>query len=366
MLLRKLNILAIVTALTAAGCSGGNDETNNARQETPVTVTTATAGNNITAQGVTASGQVEASQTAAISTRVMGYITKVYVKTGDNVRQGQLLFTVNNTDILAKRAQADAAVTQAEAALASAQKDYDRFTTLYRQQSASAKELDNVTLQYNEAKAGVDAAKQMRNEVTAQLSYTNVTAPFSGVITQKMLDAGNMANPGMPVLAMEQSGNLQVSASIPETEIAGIQQGAQAIVSIKSVDATLTGSVTEISKSSQFTGGQYIIKISIPAAAQKGLYAGMYANVTIPVKNTGVIAGAPSAILVPLSSILHRDELAGIYTVSQNNRAVLRWLRLGKTFGDKVEVLAGLDQNERFIIQADGKLYSGAPVIISK
>ncbi|HVX52368.1 MAG TPA: efflux RND transporter periplasmic adaptor subunit [Chitinophagaceae bacterium] len=366
MLLNKLSVIAVAAIFFAiTGCSGSAED-NITVNDSAVSVKVATAAGDVIGRDITASGQVEASQTASISTRMMGYITKVYVKTGDNVKQGQLLFTINSTDILAKRAQADAAVAQAEAALASAQKDYDRFTVLFKQQSASAKELDNVTLQFNEAKAGAEAAKQMRNEVSAQLSYTNVTAPFSGVITQKMLDAGNMASPGLPVLVLEGSGNLQVSASIPETEIAGVQQGADATIQVKSINAAVTGKVTEISTSSQLTGGQYIVKISIPAAAQKGLYAGMYVNVSIPAGKVAPVAAISPAIMVPAGSIVYKDELAGIYTIGQDNRAVLRWLRLGKTYGSNVEVLAGLDKNEPFIVHAGGKLYNGVRVAISK
>ena len=83
----------------------------------------------------------------------MGIITTLKVKVGDHVSKGQVLATISNQDILAKRAQADAIIMQAQATLTSAQKDYDRFTILYKQQSATAKELDNVTLQYNSANA---------------------------------------------------------------------------------------------------------------------------------------------------------------------------------------------------------------------
>jgi RND family efflux transporter MFP subunit len=307
------------------------------------------------------SGQVESSQTANISTRVMGYITSLQVKVGDKVRKGQLIATISNQDILAKRAQTDAAIAEAEATLKNAQKDYDRFTALYKQQSASEKELDNVTLQYNAVKARVEAAKQMRNEVNAMLSYTTLTAPFSGTVTQKMADAGSMANPGMPIVSIEQAGTYQISAAVPEAEINQINQGQLVEVTIQSANKTFKGSVTQINQSSQFTGSQYIIKVSIPDNEKAGLYAGMYA--TIVLTNTNKISTTNSnTVLVPLSSIENKNQLTGLYTVSANHTALLRWVRLGKTFGDKVEVLSGLANNETFIASADGKLYNGVAV----
>lgn len=365
----KLSLL-ITTVFAASlmyGCSGNKPEQKNIPKENPITVTVATPGNNDISGGINASGQVEAIQSANISTRVMGYITNVYVKIGDHVKQGQLLFTVNSNDILAKRAQTDAGIAQADAALTNAKKDFERFSTLYKQQSATAKELDNASLQYYAARANANAARQMRNEVNAQFSYANVTAPFSGLVTQKMQDAGSMATPGMPVVTIEQSGNLQVSASVSESQIAKIKQGDKATLNIKSVNKIIAGKITQISQSSQSSGGQYIIKISIPDSEKKQVYAGMYVNVNIPVKElVQNVSANENNILVPAESIINKDQLTGLYTIGNNNTALLRWVRLGKSFGNNVEVLSGLAKNETFIVHADGRLYDGAPVTIKQ
>jgi RND family efflux transporter MFP subunit len=255
-------------------------------------------------------------------------------------------------------------IAQAEAAYSNAKKDYERFSALYRQQSASAKELENVTLQYTAAKSGLETAKQMRNEANAILNYTNLTAPFDGTVTQKVADAGNMANPGMPILTIERAGSYQVRASIPESSIGLITQGETANVLVKAVGKTIMGKITEVSQSSQFSGGQYLIRVNIPDNEKAGLYGGMYANVSIPVKGSGKVKTGGDEIMVPLSSIEKKDDLTGLYTVSNNNTALLRWVRLGKVYGDKAEVLSGLAKDEKFIVTADGKLFNGEPVKI--
>jgi len=206
----------------------------------------------------------------------------------------------------------------------------------------------------------------MRNEVNAMLSYTNLTAPFSGIVTQKLADAGSMANPGMPILTIEQSGSYQVSASVPENSIGQIHQGEEAMINIKASNKNFKGSVTQINQSSQFTGGQYIIKISIPDNQKTDLYAGMYATVSIPTKKPAKITTGGDAVLVPVSSIEYKDQLTGLYTIGSNNTALLRWVRLGKNYGDKVEVLSGLEKSEPFIVSADGKLFNGAAVKIKQ
>ncbi|MDE3236402.1 MAG: efflux RND transporter periplasmic adaptor subunit [Bacteroidota bacterium] len=350
--------------LTACS-SKENKEEIVANTDAPVAVTVANASGNA-GNTIDISGQVEASQTANISTRVMGYITSLKVKVGDHVNKGQVIATISNNDIVAKRAQTDAMIAEAEAALKNAQKDYDRFTALYKQQSASAKELDNVTLQYNAMKAKVDAAKQMRNEVNAMLAYTTLTAPFSGIVIQKFADAGSMANPGMPIVSIEQSGTFQVSAEVPETEINEVKLGETVTVDIKSATKTFQGKIVQVNPSSQFSGGQYIIKVSIPDNAKNGLYAGMYANISITPATKVAVTTDGAQVLVPVASIVNKDQLTGLYTVSAGNTALLRWVRLGKTYGDKVEVLSGLAANESFIVRAEGKLYNGVPVKVVK
>jgi RND family efflux transporter MFP subunit len=293
----------------------------------------------------------------------MGRITNVYVKVGEKIRKGQVLATISDEDIRAKKLQADAMIAETDAALISAKKDYARFSNLYKQQSATAKELDNVTMQYNAAKARVNAAKQMKNEVDAMLSYNTITAPFSGVVTQKLAEAGSISNPGMPILVIEQSGTLQVSATVAESDISQVQLGDETTVLVKSTGKTFKGKISEINTSSQFTGGQYIIKISVPESEKQGLLSGMFVNVSIAIKTNQT--SASDVVTIPSTAIINRDELTGIYTVSSNNTALLRWIRTGKKIGGNVEVLSGLSKDEKFILSSESKLYNGAPVTMN-
>ncbi|HRZ33078.1 MAG TPA: efflux RND transporter periplasmic adaptor subunit, partial [Flavobacterium sp.] len=174
---------------------------------------------------VTASGKIEAENSANVSTRMMGYVTKVHVKVGQKVGAGQLLVSINNSDLQAKKAQVDASILQATAGYNNAKKDYDRFIALFNQQSASQKELDDMTARFEMAKAGLEGAKQMRNEVMAQFNYANITAPFSGTVTNSFVKEGDMANPGMPLVSVEGVSRLQVTAMVSESDISNIKNG---------------------------------------------------------------------------------------------------------------------------------------------
>ncbi|MFA6246166.1 MAG: efflux RND transporter periplasmic adaptor subunit [Mucilaginibacter sp.] len=359
---RALQLFTIIGLLIISSCSSNEKKETQTGVDSAVLVTVSRPAADVK-QGLAVSGQVEAGRAANISTRVMGYITSINIKLGDRVSKGQVLATISNDDILAKRAQAEAMIAQAETAFRNAKKDYDRFTALYKQQSASAKELDNITLQYQSARSGLEAAKQQRNEVNAMLSYTRLTAPFDGTITQKMMDAGSMANPGMPLLTIEQAGSYQVSASVPENEISLVKEGAPVSINIDAIHKVISGKISQIVNSSQNSGGQFLIKIDIPDNEKKGLFAGMYANVSIPVA-TAIKTAAGGQVMVPVAAIQYKDQLTGLYTIGSSHTALLRWVRLGRMQGNQVEVLSGLAANEQFIVSAEGRLYNGVPVKI--
>ena len=223
--------------------------------------------------------------------------------------------------------------------------------------------MENVTLQYEAAKAQLRAAQEMKNEVNANLQYVRITAPFDGVITQKMISVGNITSPGMPALVLEKSGTLEVATTVSESDISAIQSGMNAEVVIASIHASFTGKVTQTSTSSSMTGGQYMVKISIPADAQKKVLSGMYANIAFEGTRRSGVGSNSEAVFVPESAIVHRDELTGIYTISDNQTALLRWVRLGHTVGDQVEVISGLSADEAYITSSEGRLYNGVPVV---
>ena len=312
---------------------------------------------------VTASGKIEAENSANVSTRMMGYVTKVHVKVGQKVNAGQLLVSINNTDLQAKKAQVEASILQATAAFNNAKKDYERFTVLFNQQSASQKELDDMTSRYEMAKAGLEAAKQMRNEVVAQFGYSNITAPFSGEVTNTFVKEGDMANPGMPLVSIEGASLLQVTAMVSESDIANIQNGMAVKVLVKSINKTVAGKVTEVSSSAKNTGGQYLVKINL-TQTDKAILSGMFVNVQFPLANKTLTTVTTDKVLVPESALVKQGQLTGIYTVGNGNTAILRWLRIGKTFDNQVEVLSGLSAEEPYIVSAEGKLFNGAKVSI--
>ncbi len=305
------------------------------------------------------SGKIQATNSADLSTRMMGYVDKVHVNVGDKVSKGQLLVSINNSDLQARRAQVNAGITEATAAFNNAKKDYNRFKSLFADNSASQKELDDMTANFEMAKARLEGANQMKNEINAQFTYSNISAPFSGIVTSKNIETGDMANPGIPLISIETPGKFEVMAMVPETEISGIKKGASVDVLIKSINKTIKGEVAEVSTSAKNTGGQYLVKIELEQT-DANILSGMFSTVQFPVERKV----KTQMVLIPTEAIVTNGQLSGLYTVSQSNTALLRWLRLGRTFGDQVEVLSGLKADETYIVSAEGKLFNGAKLSV--
>jgi RND family efflux transporter MFP subunit len=357
---KKIIAILSISAVLLTSCGGDKKET--ITKEAAIAVKVSGVSENTEGGFITASGKIEAENSANLSTRMMGYVTKIHVKVGQKVGAGQLLVSINNTDLQAKKAQVDASILQATAGYNNAKKDYDRFVNLFKQQSASQKELDDMTARYEMAKAGLEGAKQMRNEVMAQFSYSNITAPFSGTVTNTFVKEGDMANPGMPLVSVEGATRLQVTAMVSENNIASIKKGMAVKVLVKSSNANLTGKVSEVSSSATNTGGQYLVKINLDKT-DSSVLSGMFVNVQFPVSNT-IQTTKTEMVLVPETALVKQGQLTGIYTIGTGNVAILRWLRTGKTFGNQVEVLSGLSANEQYIVLAEGKLYNGALVSV--
>lgn len=353
---KDIFLIPLITAfIFIASC--GSDKRQAVDNRPTIQVKTNQVAANGVSQFLSVSGKIQAVNSADLSTKMMGHVNKVHVNVGDKVKKGQLLVSINNADLQAKRAQVNASITEATAAFNNAQKDYNRFKSLFADKSASQKEMDDITANYEMAKARLEVVNQMKNEINAQFSYSNITAPFNGVITSKSIKKGDMANPGMSLISIETPKHFEMIAMVPETEISQIKNGNEVAVLVKSLNKTIQGKVSEVSTSAKHTGGQYLVKIALEKT-DANILSGMFASVQFPVeRNTKT-----NVVLIPWDAIVTQGQLSGVYTVSQSNTALLRWLRLGKTYGNQVEVLSGLSADESYIVSAKGKLFNGAKI----
>ena len=300
-------------------------------------------------------GTVQARESAVVSAQVMGHIQQVLVREGDSVRAGQTLVILDDAAIRASVEQAQAGVKAAQSAQAAAQANaalaastLARYKQLDAQKSVSPQELDEVSRRSEAAAANLEAVRAQTDAARAQetgartmQSYARLVAPFAGTVTARMADPGTMATPGVPLLKIDQAGTLQLDASVDESAISEIHRGMKVPVSIDSASsASLTGIVTEIVPAADPSSHSFLVKIDLPSSTQ--LRAGMYGTAMFS-------NGTKQAILIPRSAVVARGSLSCAYVLDSQGIAQLRYLTLGATQGDLVEVLSGVSTGEKLV-----------------
>lgn len=352
---RKIISLSLAIAAGAGFLSCSDKKTAGNHQQQKVTVKLAQARVQDYPMPYRFSGKLEAARQSNLSTRIMGQIEQIHVKPGQHVNKGEILLRIRNQDILAKKAQVEATMAEAQSAWENAKKDLTRFEALYKSKSTSDKEMDDIRTRYEMAKARLDAAVQMRHEVDENLLYTSLRAPYHGVITGKFVQEGDMASPGMPLLSIENPDQWQVVVRIPEEDISSVSLHAPVKVHLDALGGlTVDGTLTEINPSAANTGPQFEAKIALSplSGTPARFYSGIYATVDYE-------KGTQPLLLVPCQSLINRGQLTGLYTVSQEGAALLRWIRTGKNYGDSVEVLSGLADGEQYVVSGENRLFDG-------
>jgi len=350
--LLRASLLA-VTAAMVAGCHGSDSaspavvETVEARvvesqvQQVPV--------------NLRSTGTVHARETAVLSAQVMGRIQQVLVHEGDSVLAGQTLIVLDDAALRTALEQAQAGMKAAQNAQAAAQTNaslatstLNRYKQLESEKSVSPQEMDEVLQRAEAAEANLEAVRAQTDEARSQvngahtmLGYTRLTAPFSGIVTARMVDPGTMAAPGVPLIQVDQAGALQLQASVDESAIGAVHNGMKVQVAIDGAGSTsMTGTVAEIVPAADPSSHSFLVKIDLPSSTQ--LRAGMYGTAEFA-------NGTRQAMLIPRSAVVIRGSLACAYVLDGHGIAQLRYLTLGTGQGGLIEVLSGISSGEQLV-----------------
>jgi RND family efflux transporter MFP subunit len=255
-----------------------------------------------------------------------------------------MLAKIRSTDLEAKKQQVLANLTQAEAGLRNMEINYNRVKNLYKKKSATQKEMDDITMAYDMAKAQVEAVKEMEKEIDDVLSYSEIIAPFDGYIVNKFFEEGDIAAPGHPLMIVENFNGFKVVAYVSASEVNRFSEGSNAKIKIDAFDnKTFYGKVSEINPGGNPASRQFMVQIELNKGQNTDMIkSGMYAKVILENSTRDILS-------INTGNLVKRGQLTGVYTVNDNNEASLRWIRPGKKFEDKIEVLAGLNAGDKVI-----------------
>ncbi|MBU1675228.1 efflux RND transporter periplasmic adaptor subunit [bacterium] len=342
--------LAAVMAAGLAGCGGKGAEVRPVGEEVRcATCTAVLAELPIVA---TATASVEPEVRVQISTRMMGWVNKLHVREGDAVVKGQRLLTIDDQDMRAKRAQVEAGIREAEAVVANAETMAGRFRNLYEAKAVSKSQLDDVLTGLDRARAGLARAEAARAEIEVHMGYLDIKAPAAGVVTRRMVEEGDMANPGHPLLYIDRIERMKVVAGLGEKDISSVSAGDMAHVDVTSLDdATYDVEVARVIPAANPGSRTYDVEMYVDNA-EGLLRPGMFARVQLEI-------GRRRGVLVPRAALVRRGQLTGVFTVDADGTVHLRWVRTGDDAGDAVEVVSGLSGGETIVLSSDKPLVEG-------
>jgi len=384
MWLQKLATISLAfLILFSIGCNDKIEPGQEKRSETPIVkVPVATALSTSQPLSYEAVGTVQPVVTSTLSSKLMGTVKEIRVQEGDRVKQGDTLVIIDKRQVTAQLRRARAALEEArrEEAAAISSRDaadagaqlaratYERYLKLIKEDSTSRQEFDEVEARHRQAQASLKQAEQMlaaaryrAQQAEAAVSEAGVAsddaaivAPYEGIITGKMSDVGDLATPGTPFLKLEGTGGYRVDVVLPEAYFSVVRLKQSVIIRIPALgDRPLNGIVETIVPAADQSSRSFLVKITLPA--DEAIRSGMFARVVIK-------TGEERMMLIPSSAVVPQGQLTGIFIVGDDQIARFRLIRTGRRFGDTLEVITGLHEEQRFVAKPLPALVDGAHV----
>ena len=282
---------------------------------------------------------VEAKQATVISARIMARITAIKVRSGDDVKQGQLLLTLEKTDLTSKAKQAGEQIRAITARLTEAQQNLERAKKLQKQGLLAAADLDKARANHDALTADLAAAQQAQQEANIAVSYSEIRAPIDGRVVDRFAEPGDTAAPGNKLLTLYNPLTLRVEAQVREQLALTLQENQRLQVEIPALNLKLDAELEERVPAADPGSRSFLIKVRMPFNAQ--LQPGMYARLLVP-------AGQLQQIRIPANRIVTVGQLDLVW-VLQDGQAYRRFVKLGNTYGDEIEVLSGLRAGDQIL-----------------
>ena len=299
---------------------------------------------------------------------------------GDRVRSGQVLVELDGRDLQAGARSAAAGATQArdgaavaeaearaaQAALTLARATHGRIAGLHARKSATPQELDEATAglaaaearaasaeaRVRESAAGIERTVAASDAAGATAAFLQVRAPFDGIVTEKLVEPGNMAAPGMPLLRIEDTRGFRLEARVDEARASRVSPGMPVEVVLDGADGqaqTVTGAVAELSRAVDAGARTVLLKVTLPGTA--GVRSGTFGRVRLP-------GAARTALTVPADALVTQGQVTSVFVVN-DGVARLRLVRMAGT-----EVQAGLAAGETVVVGPPPGLADGRRVTV--
>ncbi len=282
-------------------------------------------------------GSIEAVNQGTVAAQTAGRVEAILYDVNDFVPAGAVIIRLRSTEQRSGLAQAEASLREATAREAEAQSRYQRISEMYERKVVPKATLDEATANRDSAVARLSAARAAISSAREGVAYTEVRAPYAGVVTKRLVEPGETVSPGTPLMSGLSLQYLRVAVDVPQSILDQVRR-------IKKAAVYVNGRRIEATKVTVFPEGSvpsntFRARLELPEGAAD-LYPGMFVK-------AGFVTGEAKRLLVPVGAVVRRSEVTAVYVLDASGFTSMRQVRLGDSFEDRVEVLSGLLPGER-------------------
>jgi RND family efflux transporter MFP subunit len=280
-------------------------------------------------------GRIEAVNQATVSAQTSGRIAELPFDVNDFVDAGAVIARFTDTEQRAAFNRAQATLEEGRARFAEAEQEFERVSSMFANETVSKARYDQAKANRDAAQARLNAARSGVETAKEQLEYTVVRAPYAGIVSKRHVQVGELVNPGQPLLSGLSLQSLRVNVDVPQGMFHPVRTIGKAFVYVDE-DRIAAESLTFFPVADD-AANTFRVRVNLPDGAAT-LYPGMFVKV-------GFVIGETQRLLIPAEAVVRRSELSGVY-ITQGDEVALRQVRLGRRYGDFVEVLAGVSEGE--------------------
>jgi len=285
-------------------------------------------------------GTIEAVNQATVSAQTSGRVAEILYDVNDVVPAGAVIMRLRGTEQRAGLQGAEAALTEARARNAEAATNYQRIADMYQRRVVSKAQLDQATANRDAAAARLAAAEAGLTTAREGVGYTEIRAPYGGVVTKRLVEVGESVGPGTPLMTGISLKDLRVNTNVPQSIVMDVRRLKKAAVYVG--NQRIEAAKITIFPEAATPSSTFRARLDLPSGALD-LAPGMYVKV-------GLVIGEADRLLVPASAVVERGEVTAVYVIDPKGQVALRYVRPGHRFGDKLEILAGLAPGERIAL----------------
>ncbi|AYR26668.1 efflux RND transporter periplasmic adaptor subunit [Herbaspirillum rubrisubalbicans] len=363
-MMRRARLVLVLVLLAAGAARTVINRVANARaleagtaERAKVFVRVAPARSSADGQTLALPGTLQGFVQSPISARSGGYLKRWYKDIGAEVKKGDLLAELDTPEIDQQLSQALATRQQAASSMELARSSMARWEALRKKDAVSQQELDERRSAFAQASSNLAAADANVERLRQVEGFKRIVAPFSGIITRRNVDVGDLIDPGAgrSLFVLSQTDPLRVYVNVPQSYANLVKPGQQVTVTqaelrgrkFEGKVARTAGSIDPVTRSMQ-------VEVTL-SNADNALLPGAFVQVALPLKPSGTL-------LVAADTLMFRRDGSLVAAVDEHNRVRLKKVRLGRNFGLTVEVLEGLNGNEKLILNPSDSLAEGDQV----